>query len=47
MGELTALELDEEVYVEVLGKLVGEARHLQNNPCVLRSMCRRTQLKSP
>ncbi len=26
------LELDESLFVDLLGKLVGEAKHLQNNP---------------
>jgi acetylornithine deacetylase len=38
-----SLTLDDERFVDLLGKLIGEARHLQNNPpdFVPRCSCRR------
>ena len=32
MGDVTALSFDRERYVALLAKLIGEAKHLQNNP---------------
>ena len=48
---MESMELSEDMFVGVLGKLIGEAKHLQNNPPELvpkedRGMCRLVHLFS-
>lgn len=32
MSDISDLQLDDTRFVDLLGKLIGEAKHLQNNP---------------
>lgn len=48
MADITsAMEMDDDYFVDLLGKLIGETKHLQNNPPELVPCEDRGAIKSP